>query len=124
MYGKRRFYETIQNMSPIPLVNLKESFSAHAAKAKASYTFNNLSPMDYFNLGTPSSSDERYEKFHNYGVKSAGAGLLNSLIGGPEGEEEVLDFIRNLSTNPYTPIPTESPVDKIERQIPLGREYE
>lgn len=124
MYGKRRFYETIQNMSPIPLVNLKESFSAHAAKAKASYTFNNLSPMDYFNLGTPSSSDERYNKFHNYGAKSAVAGLLNSLIGGPEGEEEALDFIRSLSTNPYTPIPTESPVDKIERQIPLGREYE
>ena len=124
MYGKRRFYEMIQNMSPIPLANLKESFSAHAARAKASYTFNNLSPMDYANLRTPSRSDESWDKFHNYGVMSAGAGLLNTLIGGPEGEEEVLDFIRGMSTNPYTPIPRMSPVDMVERQIPLGREYE
>ena len=123
MYGKRRFYETIQNMSPLPLVNLKESFSAHAARAKASYTFNNLSPVDYLNLRTPSRSDESWEKFHTYGKKSFIAGAANYLIGGPEGEEEILDYIRNISKNPYSPIPTESPVDKVERMIPLGREY-
>lgn len=124
MYGKRRFYETIQNMSPLPLVNLKESFSAHAARAKASYTFNNLSPIDYSNLGTPSSSDESWEKFHTYKPMSYGAKLLNDLIGGREGEEEILDFIRGMSKYKYSPIPTMSPIDKIERQIPLGREYE
>lgn len=123
MYGKRRFYETIQNMSPLPLVNLKESFSAHAARAKASYTFNNLSPVDYLNLGTPSRSDESWNKFHNYGPTSAGAGLLNSLIGGPEGEEQILEYVRSISNNPYSPVPNISPVDKLERAIPLGRTY-
>jgi hypothetical protein len=135
MYGKRRFYETVQNapwliapwyamapayiastyLPPIPLANLKESFSAPAAKAKASYTFNNLSPMDYFKLRTPSRSDESYEKFHTYGKWSIGAKMMNDLIGGFEGEEEVLDFIRDTSKNPYTPIPRISPVDKVER---------
>lgn len=147
MYGKRRFYEVMQNapwliapwwldipipvapvissyLPPLPLANLKESFSAPAAKAKASYTFNNLSPIDYLNLGTPSSSDESYDKFHNYGKWTTGARLLNSLLGGYEGEEEVLDFIRNLSKNPYSPVPKISPVDKVERMIPLGREYD
>lgn len=141
MYGKRYFYEAVQNapwlLSPwylmpaaiplsvvapqLPIANLKESFSAHAAKAKASYTFNNLSPMDYSNLRTPSSSDESYEKFHNYGPASIVAGSLNSLIGGPEGEEKILEYIREISKNPYTPIPNMNPVDKVERQIPLGR---
>lgn len=144
MYGKRYFYEAVQNapwlispwytwlvtvpisnMTPhFPIGNLKESFSAHAAKAKAEYTFNNLSPMDYSNLKTPSSTEESYEKFHDYGIWSAGAGLLNTLIGGQEGEEEILDFIRGLSQSPYSPVPNISPVDKIERQIPLGRQYE
>ena len=144
MYGKRYFYEAVQNapwlLSPwylmpaaiplsvvapqLPIANLKESFSAHAAKAKASYTFNNLSPMDYSNLRTPSSSDESYEKFHNYGPASIVAGSLNSLIGGPEGEEKILEYIREISKNPYTPIPNMNPVDKVERQIPLGRQYE
>lgn len=124
MYGKRRSYEFVQNMLGIPLVNLKESFSARAAKAKASYTFNNLSPIDYMKLRTPSSSDESWERFHTYGILSPGAAVLESLLGGPEGEEDVLDFIRNISTNPYSPVPTMSPVDRVERSIPLGREYE
>lgn len=77
--------------------------------------------MDYFNLKTPSSSDESYEKFHNYGPASAIAWSLNSLIGRTEGEEKILDNIREISKNPYTPVPNISPVDKIERRIPLGR---
>lgn len=147
MYGKRRFYEVAQNapwllgftapgfwkmaavpatlyLPHLPLVNLKESFSASAAKAKASYTFNNLSPVDYTKLGTPSSSDESYEKFHNYGKWSKGSELLYDLFGGYEGEEEILEFIRDLSRNPNSPIPRISPVDKVERMIPLGREYD
>lgn len=147
MYGKRRFYEVVQNTPwligltapgiwkipatiagvyapPIPLVNLKESFSAPAAKAKASYTFNNLSPIDYAKLGTPSSSEESYEKFHTYGIFSKPAEAAYNLIGGYEGEEEILDFIRNISRNPYSPVPSISPVDKIERSIPLGRNYD
>lgn len=144
MYGKRRFYEVVQNapwlISPwylmpiavpvsgmlpsLPIANLKESFSAPAAKAKASFTFNNLSPMDYSSLKTPSSSDESYNKFHDYETMSAGASLLNSLIGGYEGEKEVLDFIRNISNSSYSPVPKISPVDIVERQIPLGRNYE
>ena len=147
MYGKRRFYEVVQNtpwligftvpgfykipatiaslyVPPIPLVNIKESFSAPAAKAKASYTFNNLSPIDYAKLGTPSSSDESYEKFHDYRAFSKPAQAAYELIGGYEGEEEILDFIRNISKNPYSPVPNISPVDKIERMIPLGRKYD
>jgi hypothetical protein len=58
-YEQKRYssYEFIQNVLGIPLVNLKESFSARAAKAKASYTFNNLSPIDYMKLRTPSRTD-------------------------------------------------------------------
>lgn len=123
MYGKRRSYEFIQNVLGIPLVNLKESFSARAAKAKASYTFNNLSPIDYMKLRTPSRTDQSWERFHSYGKWSAGAALMNSLFG-TEGEEAVIDFIREISRNPYSPIPSQSPVDMVERQIPLGREYE
>ena len=144
MYGKRAFYDVVQNapwlLSPviswpvtfaastyipeIPISNVKESFSAHAARAKASFTFNNLSPIDYFRLGTPSSTDESWEKFHTYNWWTKGAQTLNSLVGGPEGEEEILDLIRSASTSPYTPIPTMSPVDMVERKIPLGRQYE
>jgi hypothetical protein len=54
---------------------------------------------------------------------SAGAALMNSLFG-TEGEEAIIDFIREISRNPYSPIPSQSPVDMVERQIPLGREYE
>ena len=147
MYGKRRFYEAVQNApwlispwytwwvtaplyeaSPIPqlpLANLKESFSANAARAKASYTFNNLSPMDYFSSmskrKTPSSTDESWNKFHDYGPMSYGAKMLNSLIGGPEGEEQAVDFIRNIGRNKALNM---SPVDKVERQFSLGRQYE
>ena len=144
MYGKRYFYETVQNapwlispwyLTPIaipisgmlpalPIANLKESFSATAARAKAGYTFNNLSPIDYTNLKTPSKSDESFNKFHDYGPASAGAGLLNSLIGGPEGERAIVDMVRNVGNSPYTPIPNRSPVDIVERQFPFGRQYE
>ena len=145
MYGKRKLYEAMQNapwliapwylmpeawvvsqyLPPIPLANLKESFSAYAARAKASYTFNNLSPVDYMRLGTPSKTDESYEKFHDYTFNSSGAMMLNSLLNtfGVE-EEDVLDFIRELQQNEYSPIPSISPVDKVERMVPLGREYE
>jgi hypothetical protein len=144
MYGKRWFYDTVQNapwlIAPwylmpaawagsqlipnIPISNIKESFSAPAAKAKASFTVNNLSPVDYFSLGTPSRSDESWNKFHDYGPMSAGSAALNSVIGGQRGEEEILDFIRSVSKNPYSPIPNMSPVDKVERAIPLGRQYD
>jgi len=144
MYGKRRVYEVIQNapwlLSPwyltplalpvsivlpeMPIANLKESFSAAAAKEKAGFTVNNLSPMDYTKLGTPSATDERWNRFHDYGPMSAGAGLLNSLIGGAEGEEAIIDFIRNVSSSPYSPTPSISPVDKVERMFPMGRQYE
>ena len=144
MYGKRWFYDTVQNapwliapwyfmpeawaasqlIPDIPISNIKESFSAPAAKAKASFTVNNLSPVDYFSLGTPSRSDESWNKFHDYGPTSAGAAALNSLIGGQHGEEEILDFIRSVSKSPYSPIPNISPVDKVERAIPLGRQYD
>jgi hypothetical protein len=141
MYGKRRVYEVVQNapwlLSPwyltefalplsimlpeMPIANLKESFSAAAAKEKADFTFNNLSPMDYFKLGIPSSSDDRYSRFHDYGPLSAGANLLNSLIGGPEGEEQILDYMRAGVKSPYSPIPEISPVDRVERMFPFGR---
>lgn len=144
MYGKRWFYDTMQNapwlIAPwylmpaawagsqlipnIPISNIKESFSAPAAKAKASFTVNNLSPVDYFSLGTPSRSDESWNKFHDYGPMSAGAAALNSMVGGQRGEEEILDFIRSISKSPYSPIPNKSPVDKVERAIPLGRQYD
>lgn len=137
MYGKRRFYEAVQNtpwlvfpvvgfyMPEIPIANLKESFSAYAARAKSSYTFNNLSPVDYMKLGTPSSTDESYEKFHNYGPLSSGAWLFSSLLEKAGiGEEDVIDFIRSLQSSKYSPIPDRSPVDKVERMIPLGRQYD
>ena len=149
MYGKRYFYEAVQNspwliapwyinaiafpitipisnaLPDIPIANLKESFSAYSAEAKAGYTFNNLSPIDHFKLGTPSTTDESYEKFHDYGPGSSGAALLNSLMETAGiSEEDVLEFIRDAGKNPYTPIPRMSPVDMAERQIPLGREYD
>jgi len=144
MYGKRYFYEAVQNapwliapwylwwlsvpasqmLPSMPIANLKESFSAYAAKAKAAYTFNNLSPMDYSSLRTPSASYESWEKFHTYDALSAGAGLLNSLSDTFGGEEAILDFIRGISKPKYSPIPNESPVDKVERMIPLGRQYD
>lgn len=139
MYGKRSLYEAIQNapwlvapwffgpitapisgmLPKLPVANVKESFSAHAARAKAEFTFNNLSPIDRFDLGTPSSSEESYEKYHDYGALYSGAGLLNSLIGGEEGEEQIIDFIRGIGKTPLT---NESPVDKVENAIPLGRD--
>ena len=141
MYGKRWFYETVQNapwllapgiwkapawvasryLPEIPISNIKESFSSTAARAKAGYTFNNLSPLDYFGLGTPSKSIDSYEKFHNRAKWSPGSRALTSLIG-ESGEAEILDFIRDISRNPYSPIPNESPVDKVENIIPLGRQ--
>lgn len=142
MYGKRALYETMQNapwlIAPwylwgvsVPIsgmlpqtapANLKESFSASAAKEKAEYTFNNLSPMDSYRLGIPSRSEESYEKFHNKDVKALGANMLQDLIGGQEGEEEILDFIRDVSKFPV--VPNMSPVDKVERMFPYGRQYE
>jgi hypothetical protein len=44
------------------------------------------------------------------------------LIGGQEGEEEILDFIRDISKSPV--VPNMSPVDKVERIFPYGRKYE
>jgi hypothetical protein len=96
MYGKRALYETMQNapwliapwylwgisvpisgmLPQIAPANLKESFSASAAKEKAEYTFNNLSPIDSYRLGIPSRSEESYEKFHNKDVKALGANML------------------------------------------------
>ena len=144
MYGKRYFYEAVQNapwlitpmwswpisvpvskaMPSVPLANLKESFSAHAAKAKASYTVNNLSPIDYFSLGVPSRSGDSYEKFHTYDKKAFAAGLLNDLIGGLEGESEIIDLIRDATKSPISPIPNKSPVDKVEQMFPMGRKYD
>ena len=143
MYGKRYFYEAIQTypvlafpwyLSPItipasmflpeiPLANVKESFSSTAARAKSSFTFNNLSPADYLDLKTPSSSMESYEKFHDYGWGSPIAKGLYSLIGGQEGEQDIVNNLRDISNNPDIPVPNMSPVDKVERMIPLGRKY-
>jgi hypothetical protein len=76
-------------------------------------------------LGTPSSTDESYEKFHNYGPLSSGAKLFNSLLEDVGyGEEDVIDFVRSLQSSKYSPIPDRSPVDKVERMIPLGRQYD
>lgn len=142
MYGKRQLYEAMQNapwliapwylwgvsipisgmLPPIAPANLKESFSASAAKEKAEYTFNNLSPIDSYRLGIPSRSEESYEKYHNKDVKALGANMLQDLIGGQEGEEEILDLIRDVSKSPV--VPNMSPVDKVERMFPYGRKYE
>lgn len=141
MYGKRYFYEAFQNapwlitpvltwpitipilhaLPNIPLANLKESFSAHAAQAKAGFTVNNLAPIEYFDLGTPSRSTDSFEKFHTYDWKSAGAGLFHNLIGGHQGEDNMINSIREAVKHPYSPIPNKSPVDKVEDLIPLGR---
>lgn len=142
MYGKRRVYEVVQNapwlLSPVllqpfayvgtsllpelPIANLKESFSASSAKAKASYTFNNLSPLDYFTNGVPSRTEESWNKFHNYGFTTFMAGAFNYVIGGQQGEEEILEYIRDISKSPV--VPSMSPVDKVERMFPYGRQYE
>jgi len=98
--------------------NLKESFSAAAAKEKSEYTFNNLSPIDSYRLGIPSKSEESYEKFHKKDVKSLGANMLQDLIG-QEGEEDILNFIRDVGKSPV--VPNMSPVDKVERMFPYGR---
>ena len=143
MYGKRYLYETMQNapwlispwytwfatipasamIPPIAPVNLKESFSSTAARAKASYTFNNLSPIDRFDLKTPSGSEESWDKFHNYKAGSAGAKLLYNLTNEYFGsEDELLEFIRDVGKSPV--IPNRNPVDKAERMFPFGRKYD
>ena len=143
MYGKRYLYETMQNapwlispwytwlvtipvsamIPPVAPVNLKESFSSTAARAKASYTFNNLSPIDRFDLKTPSGSEESWDKFHNYKAGSSGAKLLYNLTNEYFGsEDELLEFIRDVGKSPV--IPNRNPVDKVERMFPFGREYD
>lgn len=109
-------------MPELPIANLKESFSASSAKAKASYTFNNLSPLDYFTNGVPSKTEESWNKFHKYGFATFMAGAFNYVIGGQQREEEILEYIRDISKSPV--VPSMSPVDKVERMFPFGRQYE